>query len=86
MIYGETLPFESVAYEKGCVLNCNLTNDIFIVGNSNQLKQLVSILLDNAIANSTSGKEVSLILSKEKNHAKLSVINEGQEIPVQQRK
>lgn len=86
LIYGETLPFESVAYEKGCVLNCNLTNDIFIVGNSNQLKQLVSILLDNAIANSTSGKEVSLILSKEKNHAKLSVINEGQEIPVQQRK
>ncbi len=85
LVAGESLPFESVAFEKGLVLNSNIATDIGLVGNSTQLKQLVSILLDNAIRHSKGGDEVLLTLSKEHGVAKLSVINKGDEIPTQQR-
>ena len=85
LVAGESLPFESVAFEKGLVLNSNIATDIGLVGNSTQLKQLVSILLDNAIRHSKEHGEVWLTLTKEHGFAKLSVINKGDEIPVKQR-
>lgn len=86
LVGGETLPFESVAFEKGLVLNCNIASNLLVNANSVQLKQLVSILLDNAIRHSVNGKEVTLILKEAKNYAVLSVINAGDEIPIEQRK
>lgn len=85
LVDGETLPFESVAFEKGLVLNSSISSGIMVEGNSAQLKQLVSILLDNAIRHSTDGNEVHLNLSKERGFANLSVINKGDEIPKEQR-
>lgn len=85
LVAGESLPFESVAFEKGLHLNTNITSNIGVIGNSTQLKQLVSILLDNAIRHSKGGGEVWLTLTKEHGFAKLSVINKGDEIPVEQR-
>lgn len=85
LVDGETLPFEGVAFEKGLTLNCNIENDIHVNGNSTQLKQLVSILLDNAIRYSKDSREIYLSLSREHNTAKLSVINSGEEIPKEQR-
>lgn len=84
LVGGEALPFESVAFEKGLELNCNIVNGLFVTGNGTQLKQLVSILLDNAIRHGTGGGEVTLQLKEERNHAKLSVINDGDEIPPEQ--
>lgn len=66
LVCGETLPFETVAYENGLVLNSRISDNIFVHGNSVQLKQLTSILIDNAIRHSDSGKEVCIILKKEK--------------------
>lgn len=85
LVAGETLPFESVAFEKGLTLNTNIANDIAVVGNSTQLKQIVSVLLDNAIRHSEGTGEVWLTLTKERNFAKLSVINKGNEIPAEKR-
>ena len=85
LVAGEALPFESVAFEKGFTLNSNITNDISVVGNSTQLKQIVSILLDNAIRHSKEQGEVRLTLTKEHGAAKLSVINKGDAIPTEQR-
>lgn len=85
LVAGESLPFESVAYEKGLTLNNDITGNISVEGNSTQLKQVVSILLDNAIRHSKDKGEVWLILKKEHGLAKLSVINKGDEIPPQQR-
>ena len=85
LVAGEALPFESVAYEKGLVLNTNITDGIGVIGNSTQLKQTVSILLDNAIRHSKEQGEVWLTLTKEHGLAKLSVINKGDEIPEEQR-
>lgn len=85
LVAGEALPFESVAFEKGLVLNSNITNGIGVEGNGTQLKQIVSILIDNAIRHSKEQGEVYLSLTKEHGFAKLSVINKGDEIPVEQR-
>lgn len=54
-------------------------------GNSPQLKQLVSILIDNAIRHSKDCGEVYLNLSTEHGNAVLSVVNKGDEIPKEQR-
>ena len=85
LVAGEALPFESVAFEKGLNLNTNIASDIGVVGNSTQLKQIVSILLDNSIRHSKGGDGVWLTLTKEHGFAKLSVINKGDEIPAEQR-
>ena len=85
LVAGESLPFESVAFEKGLVLNSNIANSISVIGNSTQLKQIVSILLDNAIRHSKEQGEIWITLTKEHGFAKLSVINKGDEIPIEQR-
>lgn len=73
---GEVLPLESVAYEKNITIKTEMEESVFVYGNSAQLKQLVSILLDNAVRYST-GNEVSLAISKERRSVRLTVINEG---------
>jgi len=85
LVAGEMLPFESVAFEKGLVLNSNITNGITVEGNSAQLKQLVSILLDNAIRHSKPDGEVHLTLTKDHGIAEISVINKGDEISSEHR-
>lgn len=81
---GETLPFESVAFEKGLTLESDLAPDIFVEGDGGKLKQLVSILLDNAVSHAEGGT-VKITLSKERSHAVLSVTNEGAALSSTQR-
>lgn len=80
---GEALPFEPAAYENGLVLTSDIAEGIRVEGDSVQLKQLVSILLDNAVRHGTGG-EVRIALKKEKGHAVLSVANDGEPIPPEQ--
>ena len=61
LVSGETLPFESVMYEKGMVFNCDIQDKILVHGNSMQLKQITAILLDNAVKHSTAGGEIQLL-------------------------
>ncbi len=84
LVAGEALPFESVAFEKGGRLNCYIENGVTVNGNAAWLKQLIAILLDNALCHGEDGT-VSLSLRKEHGHALLSVINRGDEIPSEQR-
>lgn len=81
---GETLPFESVAFEKGLTLESDLAPDIFVEGDGGKLKQLVSILLDNAVSHAEGGT-VKITLAKERSHAVLSVTNEGAALSSTQR-
>lgn len=83
---GELLPFESVAYEHGLTLTGSIADDIYVNGDSSRLKQLVSILIDNAIRHSENGNTVSLSLQSEHGSARLSVINNGAAIPPKQQK
>ncbi len=86
LVSGEALAFESVIFEKGMTFNCDITNNLYIIGNGTQIKQLTAILLDNAAGHCKQGKEITLTLKSEKNIAVLSVINYGDEIPIEQRK
>lgn len=85
LVNGEALPFEGVAFEKGITLESEIAKGITVEGNAAQLKQLVSILLDNALSHSRSESKVRLTVKKERGTAKLSVINEGKEILPEQR-
>jgi len=85
LVAGETLPFESVAFEKELALSTAITSGIAVDGNGAQLKQLTSILLDNAIRHSKPAGEVRLTLTGDHGIAELSVINTGDEIPTEHR-
>ncbi len=85
LVAGEALPFESVAYEKGLTLVTAIASDLRVEGNSTQLKQIVSILLDNAIRHTKEQGKISLSLTKEHHLATLTVVNRGAEIPAEQR-
>lgn len=83
LVIGETLPFESVAFDKGLNVIQDVDEGIGIYGNATQLKQLVSILLDNAIRHGEGG-EIRISLKRNKKNTVLSVENSGEEIPEKQ--
>lgn len=81
IVIGEILPFESIAFDKGIEINYEkIEDEINVNGNSSQLSQLVSILIDNAIEHSTGGN-IEMSLNKIHNKAVLTVINNGEPIP-----
>lgn len=86
IVTGEVLPFETVAFERGLELRSDLQDNITVLGNAGQLSQLTSILLDNAIGHSKTGRSVHITLRKERATATLSVTNEGDAIPAEQQK
>lgn len=81
LVESGALPLESVAFEKGLMLNLEIQKGICVVGNSSQLSQLVSILIDNAICHGQEGKEVVVRLTQNHNYAILSIVNTAEEIP-----
>lgn len=81
---GEALPFESAAFEKELKFHCEIEESLYVFGNGDELKQLVSILLDNAVSHSKKDGEISCTLRKERNVIKLWVENTGEEIPPEQ--
>lgn len=85
LVAGEALPFESVAFEKGLSLSSEIAGGIAVRGSSTQLKQLTSILLDNAIRHSDPAGEVRLTLARDHGAVELSVVNPGDVIPAEHR-
>ena len=79
LVSGEALPFESYAYEKGFEIVSQIAPEISVCGNANQLRQLVSVLLDNAVSHGTAG-EIRLTLRQEKHTARLTVSNPANEV------
>ncbi len=76
------LTFESLIYEKKIKFDYNIQEDINTSCNSNQMKQLVAILIDNAINHSNiKDGEIIVSLIREKNSIVLRVTNKGDEIP-----
>ncbi len=87
IVMGELLPFESVAFEKGLELSYDfITENVFVSGSSEQLRQLISILLDNAMEHSSAHGTITVMLTAKHNKARLSVSNPGEEIPTEQQK
>lgn len=73
--------FESLIYENNIELVYNISENININCNSNQMKQLTAIFLDNAIQHSEKDGKITVTLEKEKNDIVLKVSNKGKEMP-----
>ena len=78
------LAFEPVAFEAGKSLHYTLAESVTVLGDHEKLRQLISILLDNAIKYGADGGTITLTLQKKDRQAKLTVSNPGDPIPPQQ--
>lgn len=74
------LTFEGRAYEKNIKLNYDIEDNIFMLMDEDSIKELVEILLDNAIKYSKKKGTINLYLKKD-GQIILLVENEGEAIP-----
>ena len=85
VIKNKALTFESLIYENSLELDVYVVNDIMFNCNEDRIKELLSILMDNAIKHSLPNSQITVKLSKEKNNIYLAVKNKGKEIPISER-
>lgn len=82
----EALAFESVAFEKGFAVEVDVEPGIQVLGDTPRLKQLVAILVDNAVKYAKEGSTVRVTARRNQANAAFSVFNEGAPIPPEQQK
>lgn len=78
------LAFEPVAFEAGKSLEYTLAENVTVLGDVDKLRQLISILLDNAIKYGADGGTITLSLQKMDRQARLTASNPGAPIPPEQ--
>ena len=81
----EVAVFESIIYEKEIVLKQNIEEGVFFNGESEDIKHIVSIILDNAIKHTDKTKEIIVNVEKEKNDIKIMIMNQGEPIAEEDR-
>ena len=74
------LTFEGIAFEKNIKMDYHIDENISIKMNENMIKQVLEILLDNAIKHSKEKGKIEVNL-KEDNNIQLTVSNLGEPIP-----
>ncbi|MEK3705331.1 HAMP domain-containing sensor histidine kinase [Paenibacillus sp. FSL R7-0198] len=74
------LPMEAVIFEKNISLDYNIEPNLTVHGNSEQIKQVILILLDNAVKYSGPKGSVNVTLQKQNNDVMLAVSNTGEGI------
>ena len=85
LIEKSVLTFESLIYEKNINLEYDIEENINTKCDGDQIKQLVGILIDNAIKHSLTKGEIKVKLKKEKENIVLTVTNKGEEIAKEDR-
>ncbi len=75
------LTLESLMYEKDIKLEYNIDDDIRFNCNSDEIKELITILLDNAIKHSVKDGKIIVNLSKNNDKIYLEIKNKGLPIP-----
>ena len=79
-----TLSFEPVAFEAGKPLQEDLAEGVTVMGDREKLRQVIAILLDNAVKYGAAGGAITLTLRKTDRQARLTVANPGAPIPPEQ--
>lgn len=80
-VFDSAHPFKTVAVTQNKVLDIDICDNIEYVGDETMIRQLVSILVDNAVKYADTNSTIKLILSKEPKGIKLSVFNNCTDIP-----
>lgn len=75
------LTFEGLVFEKGLEIDYDIEDNIEFSCDLDKIKELLSILLDNAIKHSYDNSKIRINLFKEKENIILEVINNGDDIP-----
>ena len=83
-VWNCVLPFESVAFEQGKIIDTEIVPDVFINGDNSRLKQLIVILLDNAIKYSNEKGTINVTLSQNQDKMNFSINNTGEPISQEQ--
>ena len=76
-----SLAFEAPAYERGLTLTTSIAPHQMMRGNEDLLRQLLSILLDNAVKYTPEGGAIQVTLKKNMDKLTLTVHNSGAYIP-----
>ena len=74
--------FESMMYENKIKLETNINEKIEFNGDKEDIKHIISILIDNAIKHTKENNKIIVNAKKEKNEVLIEVINQGEPIPV----
>ena len=77
--------FESIIYEKKIKLETNINDGIEFNGDKEDIKHIISILLDNAIKHTKENGKIIVNTLKEKGNVKIEVKNQGEPIPEEER-
>lgn len=79
------LVFEPIIYENGKTLDTDIQHDLMLRAEEDNIKQLLSILLDNAVLHSVPDAKITVSLSKiAQNKIRLNVSNTAKDIPPEQ--
>lgn len=79
------LPLESIAYEKGITMQENITPNLSYWGVREQLQQVATILIDNALNHTDEKGIINISLHKTQHHLVFTVSNTGAAIPEEER-
>lgn len=79
------LPLESIAFEKGISMDYNVPPDISCYGVKEQIQQVATILIDNALNHADSCRQITISLQKNTHHVSFIVSNTGEDIPEEKR-
>ncbi|ANY65762.1 two-component sensor histidine kinase [Paenibacillus sp. BIHB 4019] len=74
------LTMEAVIFEKNVSLDYDIEPDLMVQGSGEQIKQVVMILLDNAVKYTSAKGTVTMSLQKQQNDIVLAVTNTGEGI------
>jgi hypothetical protein len=84
VIWSSVLPLEALAFEKEIEIKNNIKEGLVVKGDEGKLRQLVTILIENAIKYSDIKGIINVALLEQNGKIKLSVNNGGVPIPKQQ--
>lgn len=77
LVADELLPFEPVYFERGLTLQSDIAEGVRISGSPRHLRQVLGILLDNAMKYSPEDSDIWVRLTKQGGNALLTVTNPG---------
>jgi len=84
LVESSLLPYESLFFENKLKFDYDIKENIFLDVNEEKIKELISILIDNAIKYSKEKGHVKVCLYKDKD-IYMTVSNKGDEIPLEDR-
>ncbi len=82
-IINATLPFDAVVFEKNKTLEIDVMENIHILAHAESVRQIVNILLDNAVKHASDNGKIIVSLKKESSRIALTVFNTGSLIPAE---